>query len=53
MNVLLEFFCTDDNQIQGRLHGGDLDEPAAFASWLEFLRLLEDLGSRVPDAPTP
>lgn len=49
MNVLLEFVCTEDNQIHGRLHGGDLGEPAAFASWLEFLQLLEALGSESPD----
>jgi len=51
VNVLLEFFCTEDNQIHGRLHGGDLDEPAAFTSWLEFLQLLEALGSGAPADP--
>ena len=51
MNVVLEFFCTDDNQIHGRLHGGDLAQPAPFASWLEFLQLLESLGSQPPQEP--
>ena len=51
MNVLLEFACSGDRQIHGRLYGGDLAEPAAFASWLEFLQLLEALAMSPPDPP--